>query len=33
MTIAREIDLERWRHRGAWHKLKDNAVYAINEFL
>ncbi len=30
---ANEIDLERWRNRGAWHKLKDNAVYIINEFL
>ncbi len=30
---ANEIDIEKWRHRGAWHKLKDNAVYVINEFL
>jgi cardiolipin synthase A/B len=30
---ADEIQLEAWRHRGAWHKLKDNAVYVINEFL
>jgi cardiolipin synthase A/B len=30
---AREIDLERWRRRGMWHKLQDNAVYVINEFL
>jgi cardiolipin synthase len=30
---AQEIDLERWRHRGAWHKLKDNAFYLINELL
>jgi cardiolipin synthase len=30
---AKEIDLERWRHRGVWHKFKDNAIYVINEFL
>ncbi len=30
---AQEIALERWRRRGAWHKLKDNAFYLINEFL
>lgn len=30
---ANEIDLERWKHRGAWHKLKDNAFYLMNEVL
>ena len=30
---ANEIDIERWRKRGLWHKLKDNTVYLINEFL
>ncbi|ROZ72489.1 phosphatidylserine/phosphatidylglycerophosphate/cardiolipin synthase family protein [Ramlibacter sp. WS9] len=30
---AEEIQLEPWRHRGVWHKFKDNAVYVINEFL
>ena len=30
---AREIELERWRHRGAWHKLQDNAYYLLNEML
>jgi cardiolipin synthase len=30
---AQEIHLEPWRHRGKWHKFKDNAVYVINEFL
>ena len=30
---AEEIDLAQWRKRGAWHKLKDNAVYIINELL
>ena len=28
-----EIDLEAWRRRGLWHKLKDNAFYMINEVL
>ena len=28
-----EIQLERWRQRGWWHKLKDNAFYALNEVL
>ncbi len=28
-----EIMLEKWRKRGLWHKLKDNAVYVINELL
>jgi cardiolipin synthase A/B len=30
---AQEVALESWRKRGAWHKLKDNAFYLINEFL
>jgi cardiolipin synthase len=30
---AREIELERWRTRGTWHKAKDNAFYLINELL
>ncbi|RYZ00729.1 MAG: hypothetical protein EOO24_16145 [Comamonadaceae bacterium] len=30
---AREIRLEEWTRRGAWHKLKDNAFYALNELL
>ncbi|MEZ0309334.1 MAG: phosphatidylserine/phosphatidylglycerophosphate/cardiolipin synthase family protein [Ramlibacter sp.] len=30
---AEEIDLAQWRKRGGWHKLKDNAVYIINELL
>src|SRR5688572_13384262 len=30
---AEEIELERWQKRGAWHKLKDNAYYLINELL
>ena len=25
---ASEIELERWRKRGPWHKLKDNAFYS-----
>ena len=28
-----EIELERWRNRGIWHKLKDNAYYTMNELL
>jgi cardiolipin synthase len=28
-----EIELERWRRRGLWHKLKDNAFYLLNEVL
>jgi cardiolipin synthase len=28
-----EIELERWRKRGWWHKLKDNAFYMLNEVL
>ena len=30
---AVEIRLDAWRRRSLWHKLKDNASYAINEFL
>ena len=30
---AHEIELERWRRRGTWHKLQDNAYYLINELL
>ena len=27
------VDLERWRKRGLWHKVKDNAFYLLNELL
>jgi cardiolipin synthase A/B len=30
---ATEIELERWRKRGLWHKLKDNVFYLMNELL
>ncbi len=30
---CKEIDLEQWRRRGLWHKLKDNACYLLNEVL
>jgi cardiolipin synthase A/B len=30
---AQEIQLQAWRNRGAWHKLKDNAFYLVNEVL
>jgi cardiolipin synthase len=30
---AQEIELDRWRRRGTWHKLQDNAYYLINELL
>jgi cardiolipin synthase len=30
---AEEVALETWRHRGWWHKLKDNAFYLLNELL
>lgn len=30
---AERIELERWRRRGLWHKLKDNAFYLLNELL
>ncbi len=28
-----EIELKAWQQRGAWHKLKDNAFYILNELL
>jgi cardiolipin synthase A/B len=30
---CKEIELEQWRKRGLWHKLKDNAFYMLNEIL
>jgi cardiolipin synthase A/B len=30
---AQEIELARWRQRGVGHKLKDSALYLINELL
>jgi cardiolipin synthase len=30
---AHEIELEAWRKRDVWHKLKDNAFYLLNEIL
>jgi len=30
---ASELELERWRRRGALHKLKDNAAYLLNDVL
>ena len=30
---CREIELEAWRKRGWWHRLKDNAYYMLNEVL
>lgn len=30
---ATEIELEAWRHRGLWHKFKDNFFYLGNELL
>ena len=30
---CQEIELEAWRKRGAWHKVKDNAFYLLNEVL
>jgi len=30
---AHEVDLERWKRRGWWHKMKDNAFYLLNELL
>jgi cardiolipin synthase len=30
---ATEIELEAWRKRGLWHKLKDNVFYLLNEIL
>ena len=28
-----EVRLQEWQQRGAWHKLKDNAFYLLNEVL
>jgi cardiolipin synthase A/B len=28
-----ELSAERWRRRGAWHRLQDNAFYLFNEVL
>jgi cardiolipin synthase len=33
VSRASEIDLQAWRRRGLWHKLKDHAAYSINELL
>ena len=33
LSGCEEIELEAWRKRGLWHKLKDNAFYIINEVL
>jgi cardiolipin synthase A/B len=33
VSHCEEIELEAWRKRGLWHKVKDNAVYIINEVL
>ena len=33
VSRCEEIELEAWRKRGLWHKVKDNAVYLINEVL
>ena len=30
---CREVELEKWRKRGLWHKLKDNVFYIFNEML
>jgi cardiolipin synthase A/B len=30
---AQEIEVQAWRGRGTWHKLKDNTFYLINELL
>jgi cardiolipin synthase len=30
---CQEVDLEQWRKRGLWHKLKDNVFYMLNELL
>lgn len=31
MARAKEIELQAWRNRGGWHKLKDHAFYLLNE--
>jgi cardiolipin synthase A/B len=28
-----ELKLEKWQARGAWHRVKDNALYTFNELL
>jgi cardiolipin synthase len=33
MPLCNEIQLEAWRKRGWWHKLKDNTFYLLNEVL
>ena len=30
---AHEVELEKWIHRGWWHKVKDNAFYLLNELM
>jgi cardiolipin synthase len=30
---AQEVELEKWKRRGWWHKTKDNAFYLLNELL
>ena len=32
-STSREIELEAWRRRGLWHRIKDHAFYSINELL
>jgi cardiolipin synthase len=33
VSRCEEIELEAWRKRGIWHKLKDNLFYSLNEVL
>jgi cardiolipin synthase len=33
LRSARRIDLEQWRRRGWWHRVKDRLAYALNEQL
>jgi cardiolipin synthase A/B len=28
-----ELELATWRRRGGWHRLKDNALYLLNEIM
>jgi cardiolipin synthase len=28
-----ELELATWRRRGRWHRLKDNALYLLNEMM
>jgi cardiolipin synthase len=30
---AHEVDLEKWKRRGWWHRLVDQAFYLLNELL